>query len=167
MRSNFLKTIAALSLCIILQGCATIISGGSQKVIISSDPTNAKIKIYNKSGYLISSSTTPQAIRLNRGRGFFSGETYKIVITKENYETKEIIVDSRFNGWYLGNIFCGGPIGFLFADPISGAMWTLHPDMVSAELTKKLNKNDEMQLKVALISSVPKNLRSKLQPINV
>lgn len=166
MRRSFLKTIATLSICIILSGCATIISGGTQTVTLSSDPDDATVKIYNKAGILISNSETPQTISLKRGRGFFCGETYKIVIEKENYNTYEIIVDSRFNGWYVGNIIFGGLIGLLIVDPATGAMWTLSPDMVSPELTKKLTTDNEMQLKVALISSIPLNLKDKLEPIN-
>lgn len=167
MNRSFLKTIATVTICMLLSGCATIITGGSQTLTISSDPTDAQVKIYNKAGVLISNSETPQTISLKRGRGFFRGETYKIVIEKENYDTHEVIVDSRFSGWYLGNVIFGGLLGLLIIDPATGAMWTLSPDTVAPQLTKTLAKNDEMQLKVALISSVPKNLRSKLQPINV
>lgn len=164
---NFLKAITVLTVCIMVSGCATIFSGSTQTVTISSDPSDAKVKIYNKAGILISNSETPQTISLKRGRGFFCGETYRVVISKENYEETEIIVDSRFNGWYAGNVIFGGLLGLLIIDPATGAMWTLSPDMVSAELTKQLSEKNEMQLTIALKSSVPAKYLDKLQPINV
>lgn len=164
---NFLKAITVLTVCIMVSGCATIFSGSTQTITISSDPSDAKVKIYNKAGILISNSETPQTISLKRGRGFFCGETYRVVIEKDNYEKTELTVDSRFNGWYAGNVIFGGLLGLLIIDPATGAMWTLSPDMVSAELTKTLSEKNEMQLTIALKSSVPAKYLDKLQPINV
>lgn len=167
MKSSILKPILALSICFMLSGCATIIKGSTQTVTITSDPNNASVKIYNKDGVLISNDETPQTISLKKGDGFFSGATYKVVIEKENYETTEVIVDSRLSGWYAGNVIFGGLIGLLIVDPATGAMWTLSPDIVSSELKKKLEKDNEMKLIVALKSSIPHKYIDSLEPINV
>lgn len=167
MKYSILKMTFVLTLCVFLNGCATIFSGGMQTVTIKSTPSEARLKIYNKAGALISNSETPQTIALKRSRGFFSGETYTVVLEKENYEKEEIIIKSRLNQWYLGNAFLGAWLGLIIIDHVTGAMWTLSPDMVSAELTKTLSEKNEMQLTIALKSSVPAKYLDKLQPINV
>jgi hypothetical protein len=118
-------------------GCASIIKGGgAQAISIRSNPSEASVKIFDfKTGNALSTGTTPFIATLEKSHGFFSGAKYRVVIEKQGFATREVIVDSNANGWYIGgNLVFGGLIGWLIVDPATGAMWTLDPDQVSVDL---------------------------------
>jgi len=120
-----------------LNGCATIIKGGTGNVTIKSEPADAAIKIVDlRSGQMIYDAKTPQTVSLKRGAGFFMKSQYKVTIEKNGYETKEINFSGNLNAWYLlGNLVLpGGLFGYLFIDPLTGAMWDLYPDDISVVL---------------------------------
>ena len=48
-----------------------------------------------------------------------------VEVSKEGFEKKTIQIESKTNGWYIGNLLFGSLIGFLIIDPLTGAMWTL------------------------------------------
>ena len=122
----------------LLTGCASIISGPTQNVTITSDPVEAEVTITNKAGVVIHKGMTPQVIELKKSRGYFKGETYKLQVSKEGYVPQETTIDSYPNGWYIGgNLIFGGLIGYIIVDPLTGSMFTLTPDQVNAKLAKE------------------------------
>jgi hypothetical protein len=66
-------------------------------------------------------------------------------------------VDSRINGWYVGNIVFGGIIGSLIVDPLTGAMWALESEQVNGSLAETVASNERLspQLRIVAIDSVP------------
>jgi len=53
---------------------------------------------------------------------------------KPGYISSAQTVRASIDGWYAaGNFIFGGFIGWLFVDPVTGAMWKL-PDLVHADL---------------------------------
>jgi len=126
-------------------GCASIINGELQTVNIKSTPTDAMLTVYDlRSGAAINKAATPQLVTLNRGVGYFKEGKYKAVIEKDGYEKQEFNIEGNVNGWYAaGNLIFGGLIGWFIVDPLTGAMWSLDPDVVEAKLVKKGDKLTE------------------------
>jgi hypothetical protein len=135
MKTTFAGGVVAL----LLSGCASIISGGTQPVTIKSVPDGASVTVTNRAGEKIHNGTTPVTLTLNRGAGYFKTETYKVEVKKEGYESRQLDIVSTINGWYIGNILFGGVIGLLAVDPATGAMYAF-PDSVNATL----NVSDKM-----------------------
>jgi hypothetical protein len=110
-------------------GCATIISGKSQNVTISSRPQGAQVTV---NGFI---GTTPCTANLKKG------ESYQIIATKEKYEPTSLSIGTKFNPVFLLNILCGGIIG-MGIDLISGAYLDLDRSEVTIILTPKEAKKE-------------------------
>lgn len=64
------------------------------------------------SGNKIYSGKTPYTATLQRGVGYFKKARYRVVVEKEGYANKEILIEGSPNGWYIGgNLLFGGLIG--------------------------------------------------------
>jgi hypothetical protein len=140
-----------------LISCASIISGGSQKLTFNSDPQGAKVQVINKNGKLVKIANTPFTAKLKRGSDFFTGEDYTVKYTLENYQPYETNISTSLNGWYVGNFIFGGLLGFLIIDPLTGAMWKIDSEEVNVILKKEvvgfyiLKKNDDVPQKLKSI----------------
>ena len=100
-------------------------SDSKEVVTVNSSPTSAQIAIADQSGVEIYRGTTPATVTLDASAGYFDGQKYTITFSKDGYHPTTVQVDSRINGWYVGNIVFGGFIGWLIVDPLTGAMWAL------------------------------------------
>ena len=122
----------------LMTGCASIMSGTSQVVKISSEPEEAEMVITNKAGEVVTKAQTPTLVNLKKSRGYFKGETYTVKLEKKGYQSQYFVVDSQPNGWYLaGNLVFGGLIGWFAVDPATGAMFSLSPDEINVKLVKE------------------------------
>lgn len=92
-----------------LSGCATIISGTHQEVKINSIPTGAAVMVDGAPR-----GVTPVVLRLKRR------PSHTLTLQKIGYQPQSCIINSGFNGWFLGNILLGGVIG-MAVDGIDGA----------------------------------------------
>jgi hypothetical protein len=139
----------------LLSSCATIITGGSEDIRVNTQPGEAKVQVYNDDGSLKGEFISPCKFTLKKGDGYFQGASYRMVITKEGFEKREVIIDSHLNGgWYiLGNFVFGGLIGWLIVDPLSGGMWTLRPQNIRHDFIKSATKAD-MNLDILLKQDV-------------
>jgi hypothetical protein len=116
-------------------GCATIIQGTSQRVSVFATPADSKVTIYDGSGSVISTQQAPCTVSLKRGSGYFSAGEYRVQVEKPGYAPVIVTISGSPGGWYIvGNFFIGGLIGWLVIDPLTGAMWSLHPTTVNANL---------------------------------
>ncbi len=106
-------------------GCATIVCGKTEDVMIRSNPPGAKVKIDE-----FVSGTTPMMANLVRKK------RHIITISKEGHEDVVQNTTRGFNGWYIGNIIFGGIIG-LIVDPITGAMWEVEQKEINVTLPEK------------------------------
>ena len=113
--------IAALT----LGACASIIHGTHQDVGISSDPTGASVTV---DGHL--EGKTPYVASLRRK------DNHVVRIELPGYKPFETTVTRSVSGWVWGNIVFGGLIG-LAVDAISGGLYKLTPEQVSATLLAK------------------------------
>lgn len=150
-------------ICFFFSACASIVSKSEYPVTITSNPEQAKITIYNEDSMKMYTGRTPTTISLKAGESYFDGLDYTVNFQKEGYESQTIVISSKLDGWYFGNILFGGLIGLLIVDPLTGAMWKLDSTYIAnlSEKTSSLEQG-EKSIQFVLIDDVPKSLRSKM-----
>jgi hypothetical protein len=154
MKIKFLPFLFLIPL--LFTGCSSIVDGGGNNhVQINSNPTGAKLSVYNKDGKEISVQTTPASLSLKRNHGYFSGEDYKMILEATNCYPYEVHVKSTVDGWYFGNLLFGGLIGFIFVDPATGAMYTLKPNELTINLVSSAVPLTGDELKAAELKANP------------
>ena len=102
-------------------GCATIVTGTTQPITITSEPTGATVTVGGNR--LI----TPATVELSRKHDA------TIVVEKEGYEAQQIVLKRKLQGWTFGNILLGGPVG-LVVDAVSGGLVAFKQDTVFFDL---------------------------------
>lgn len=122
----FVAALAALA------GCATIMTGSTQKLTFNSNPNGAQVFI---NGQPV--GTTPITIEWKRGSAAAT-----IEFRKEGFETHVANFNTKVNGWFFGNIITGGLIGTT-TDAASGALYEYAPDTYQAILAPKTAANLE------------------------
>lgn len=147
-----------------LSSCASIISGSSNPIIITSTPAAATFTITDRAGKVIHSGTTPETVTLEAGQGYFTAARYDIALKKDGYPTKTYPVIAGLNGWYFANLLFGGLIGMLIVDPITGAMYKL-PKNVVVPLDGP-QASGPGPLNIVTIDAVPDDLRDQLIGLN-
>jgi hypothetical protein len=105
-----------------MAGCGSIIHGTRQDIGISSAPTGAAVTIDN-----LQSGTTPVIAKLTRK------ENHIVRVELPGYLPTDLTLTHSVSGWVWGNVAFGGLIG-LAVDAISGGMYKLSPDQLSAML---------------------------------
>jgi hypothetical protein len=151
-------------------GCATIIKQNTQTLQINSEPSDAKITIYDvRTGNQVLVAQTPYLATLQRGESYFKKGQYKVLIEKEGYDKKEILLEGNPNGWYIfGNILLGGLIGWFIVDPITGAMWTLEPEAINEKLIKTqepATSSNSLNILFCEKSMLPEEIVKRMKPV--
>ncbi len=151
-------------------GCATIITGSSQKIQIKSSPGDAHVRIYDNSSVVIWDSNTPTTAVLKKGDGYFKKARYTVVVEKKGYKRQEFIISGSLRGgWYIvGNLIIGGLLGWLIVDPLTGGMWALSPKEINANLAEEaafLNQNEGLM--IVLKEDISPSLFNELNPIPI
>lgn len=113
-----------LGVLLFVSGCATIMHGSRQDVGISSAPVSASVTIDNQT-----MGKTPIVAELRRK------DNHIIKIEMAGYEPFETTITHKVSGWVWGNIAFGGLIG-LAVDAITGGLYNLTPEQISATLAK-------------------------------
>jgi len=164
MATRLLRQLTVSVAILFLTACASIVSDSEGVVTISSNPTAAEIAIADQSGVEIYRGTTPATITLDASAGYFDGQQYTITFSKDGYDPTTVKVDSRINGWYVGNIVFGGFIGWLIVDPLTGAMWALDTEHVNGTLAQRvaIDETSSPQLRVVSIDAIPESERSRM-----
>ena len=164
MTTRLSRLLAVSTTILSLAACASIVSDSEGVVTISSNPTAAEITIADQSGAEVYRGTTPATITLDASAGYFDGQEYTVTFAKEGYDPTTVKVDSRINGWYVGNIVFGGLIGWLIVDPLTGAMLALDSEHVNGTLTEHVAMDDTSspQLRIVSLDAVPESERSNL-----
>ena len=166
MRKNVLRLLG-LGLCLAtIFGCATVMKGGDQKIYFQSDPSGAKVSVYDVDNRLVADGKTPITLPLAKGASYFQPAKYRVVFEATGRANKEVwLSGSMESGWYIvGNFFIGGLIGWLIVDPLTGAMWNLKPSTVDASLEPKLSASDG-GLRVVLADQVPAKVLDLATPV--
>lgn len=110
-------------------GCASIMKGTKQSVTISSSPAQAKVVVKTASGSMtFFEGATPATVQLPKKN------EYIVTVSLPGYKDATAnITNEGIEGWFWGNILCGGIIGII-VDATNGAMKKLGPDQISVEL---------------------------------
>lgn len=160
------KLIVVVLVPALFMSCATIVGKSSPEMVnIRTAPDQASVVVTDEDGVKIFEGKTPTIITLEKKRGYFSGKTYNVSITKEGFSNQTVTVNTRLGGWYLGgNLIFGGLIGWLIVDPASGAMWTLDTNEIditlqAAQQTQFLQPNTSA---IVLLQDVPEALQNKM-----
>jgi len=130
------KLFLIVSFVFIMTSCSTIFTSSSQRINMTSEPSEAKVIITNDNTSMkVFAGETPTTVTLKKGDGYFQGASYTVKVSKDGYKDVQIQITPHMTGWYIaGNFLVGGLIGWLIVDPMTGGMWTLSPTSVAAEL---------------------------------
>lgn len=98
-----------------LSGCASIVSGTTQSIVITTPPTTgANCVLQSPSGSW--TVTTPGSVALDKSKNDIT-----IKCTKDGFQEAASVIPATFQGWTVGNILLGGLIG-LGVDAATGAL---------------------------------------------
>lgn len=129
-----------MSLLIAASGCATLVNGrGPQAIRIHATPPGARCDVLDlRSGKPVDTIMPPGTVMLERSAGYFQYGNYQIVCSKEGFKTARVQVMGTANKSYVfGNILIpAAPLYYLLVDPLTGAMWSLSPEVVEIVLAK-------------------------------
>ena len=112
----------AVLVCLVYSsGCATIMSGTTERIRFESNPPGAQVSVNGRS------YTTPVDVELPRHKNHDA----EFVLPQYLPAKRQVVRDT--NDWVYGNILIGGLIG-LMIDSANGASSDLQPDIVRVEL---------------------------------
>lgn len=132
---NYCQSLIICFLACVLTGCASIVSDKNYPVTLSTDPSGAKVEIFDESGNTKFTGVTPTTATLRAGDAYFDSIDYRVRFTKAGYSPAERVIESSIDGWYWGNIIFGGLIGLLIVDPLTGAMFEIDESYISTTLS--------------------------------
>ena len=149
-------------------GCASILGGGGRKTVnVSTTPENANFTITDEKGEVVHQGRTPELVDLKSGK-VYGRKSYTVTFSSDTYPEREVVLKSKINGWYFGNIVFGGLIGLLIVDPATGAMWTLPAELdvnlSSAPEVATLPLNDR-GIRIVSKDDIPLHLHASLQEV--
>lgn len=152
------KLLIVLAAVFALTGCATLLGGGAnQAVSVNASPSNAVITITAQSGQVVYEGA-PSTVTLPRKN------SYSVAIKLDGYKTETVSITQGLNGWFIGNLCFGGPIGALI-DFFTGSMWELQPNQISLTLKTALIKGENGPAIVFFTRDANGELRSIIVPL--
>lgn len=113
---RMLWAFAGLYLLLAIAGCASIINGKTQEVVIDSSPQGARIEVNGATR-----GTTPATIVIER-KG-----NVPIRKRKDGYKPITVVPTKSMSGWFWGNIISGGFFGST-TDAVLGGVSKFDPD---------------------------------------
>ncbi len=122
MKKSTAQALLLLSMAL-LTSCSTIMNGTRQSIQIESDPSNAYVWVDRN--YV---GVTPIIVEMSRK------DMHYVKIELDGFEPYEATFSRKLSKWVFGNIVFGGVIG-LAVDALTGAIYTLTPDQVRAEMS--------------------------------
>ena len=111
-----------------LVSCATVLHSGPGSVMITSEPSAARVTITDLwTRQPVLQATTPAVASLARHAGYMQPARYQILVEKPGYQPYALLLKAQLDERYFGNFVAGGPLGLLVVDPLTGAMYALPP----------------------------------------
>lgn len=110
--------LSILVLIMVSSGCATIIDGSSQPVNFNSSPNGARIYVNG-----MEVGTTPLSMLMKRSK------TTMILAKKNGYEDQSLLLQTKVNTYFWGNILCCFFLYGSTTDYASDAMIEYSPNM--------------------------------------
>ena len=163
MKHLCLAAFLFMALALFSSGCSSITNHGNHSLYVTSNPSGAKLTVYDRIGNVVASERTPALVHLKPSFGYFDPATYRLVFEYPGYYPSQITVGPHVEKWYLGNAVFGYGLGFLVVDPVTGAMWnfprTLNRNLISAG--ERLSSHD---LEIAEIAANPESPEPGILP---
>jgi hypothetical protein len=149
--------------------CASIVSGSRDKVRFITEPEGATVTIFDENNMKVWSSDTPTSVSLKRGDGYFSGAYYRVEIEMPGFKKENLIIDSQLNaGWYIvGNLVIGTLLGWFIIDPLTGAMWSLDPNVISIQLKEDYSHNTSGIYEPVYLTDYMEQIQEQQMQINI
>ena len=108
-------------------GCATLFSGSSAEVQISSTPVRAEVEIERQpDGPIVKAGTTPMTAKLPKGK------EYAVTIRMDGYETQTVAIVKGGIEW-TAFLNLGSLLGWVI-DYATGSMFKLDPNSIHVQL---------------------------------
>lgn len=143
MTRSILRMVAILVVGVVpaflFSGCASIMQGTTQSVGISSDPSSAQVSVNGSS-----LGRTPLVTDLKRK------DHHIVRIELDGHAPHETTLSRGVSGWVAGNIVFGGLIG-LAVDAITGGMYKLTPEQISATMGRQVVGEEDDMLYIAVV----------------
>ena len=117
-----------------LSGCATVMHGANQDLVVNTDPQGASVKLTN--GY---TCISPCKVEVPRRHDM------RVDISLAGYRPVYVLVQSRLSGGAFGNLIAGGLVGGL-VDGGTGASNKLSPNPVNVRLVATGAAGEEVLL---------------------
>ena len=143
-----MRTIAILTIALMVSACATITRGTTTQVQLDSNPPEAQAR--TSMGFVC---VTPCTLQVSRK------DEFTVIFTKAGYHTVEIPVRTQVAGagavGFAGNIVLGGVVG-MAADAATGAALEHFPNPVSVTLTARKKGEPNSVIKITPEVAAPK-----------
>ena len=123
MRTRSGALAALVAAAILLQGCATLLKGAQEEVMVNSDPSGAQVSVNDEE----MTGATPYVVNAK------SSQPLHIHVSKQGYKPQDITDDTSFRwGYEFLSFLCYVlPVGVDLAD---GAAWGHDQTMIAAHL---------------------------------
>lgn len=122
MGNKFLTVICLTVFSLSQTGCASIVSGKTQDVMISSNPPGATVYVNG-----MNVGQTPLTKEFKRKK------RHKVELKKVGYIDEMRMTKRGYNWWNAGNIILGGIIGIII-DFATGAVYSVEPEELNVSL---------------------------------
>ncbi|MCB0340544.1 MAG: SHOCT domain-containing protein, partial [Bdellovibrionales bacterium] len=126
MKNFFVKTSWLLSL-VLFGGCASILSGKSQTITITTNPEGARCELIREGRIIGTVENTPGAVTINKTK-----HDIDVNCKKDGFTDSKAFADSGTEGSTFANIILGGGIGWAI-DSAAGAD-NKYPETVTVNL---------------------------------
>lgn len=145
MKKINLILLMAVTIGMLITGCASIMSGTTQQVTFQSSPDGALVKINGKP-----LGKTPLTMQLDKDKN------QTLTVEKEGYKTFTTSMDTRLDSWFWGNVVLGGVFGST-TDSINGAVYEYNQSQYMVTLEPL--KVSQMEIKAPALSQREKARR--------
>ncbi|MDD4310827.1 MAG: hypothetical protein PHO32_10630 [Candidatus Cloacimonetes bacterium] len=123
-----LRIVITVLLLFVLTSCATLFTGTSENINMTSTPSDATVVVKETGGNEVGRGVTPTMFRLRKN------SCYVVEISLEGYKTSKVYINNNdMNGVFFLDFICGGVLGMAI-DYLTGSMWDLKPDSINVTL---------------------------------
>jgi hypothetical protein len=126
MLKKMMLALTGIIVASLLSGCATILKDSTHPITVNSNVDDAEVLV---NGTKI--GETPFIGRIQRGKN-----PATLVVRKDGYRSKSVILDSEVEPVFWVNILSGGVLGST-TDYASENMWKYAPQTLNIDLEKK------------------------------
>lgn len=154
-----------LLLLFVSSSCASLVSKSTYPIQIGVNPPGANVVITQHSkkngDKVIYEGQAPCIAVLSASEGYFKKSSYTLELSADDRQSKKIPLTFGVDGWYWGNIFLGGLIGWLIVDPATGAMYAPHQKVILETLGKN-NSTSRAEIHFKSLNEIDSELRKSI-----